>query len=164
MGSRFSYSLLHPFGSPFWCHFGGAGRHYTPSGVLLGSFGAPLGALLGTCWSHWALVGRLLGLLGGSSLDAVKWLKCGFWNTWAPPGRHYTAFGGSFALAGPPLEFPGPPLTPSWVSPGALWVRSRCYFPTLQSGVVKISAKSAHSLTHSLTYPCQTMSDNVKSK
>ena len=36
-------------------------------------------------------------------------------------------FRGSFALVRLPLGFPGPPLTPLWVSPGALWVRSRCY-------------------------------------
>ena len=41
-------------------------------------------------------------------------------------------------------------------------------FPTLQSGVVRISAKSTHSLTThlttSLTHPCQIMPVNVKSK
>ena len=73
----------------------------------MASFGAPLASLLGP-------VG-----VTGPSLGAL-------WDS--PPGRHYTASGRSFALARLPLGFPGPPLTPLWVSPGALWVRSRCYF------------------------------------
>ena len=63
----------------------------------------------------------------------MKWLKCGFQSTWAPPGRHFSASAGSFALARPLLGFPGPPLTPLWVSPGALWVRSRCFFGVFRS-------------------------------
>ena len=120
-------SFACPFRPPFWRHFEWGGRHYTPSGVPLASFRVPLGALLGTYWCHWALIGRPLGFSMELWLGLVFALKCGFLSAWAPPGRHYTASGRSFALARPPLGVPGPPLTPLWVSPGVLWVRSRCY-------------------------------------
>ena len=138
--SRFECFLWEPFFStvfriPLDLHFGaiweGAGRHYTPSGVPLASFGNPLRA-----WVPVGLTGPSLGALW-DSLRGFGWVLssrcevakvCVFWSTWAPPGRHYTASGGSFALAKLPLGFPGPPLTPFWVSPGALWVRSRCFF------------------------------------
>ena len=48
--------------------------------------------------------------------------------SWAPPGRHYTPLGGSFALARPPAGFPGVLVPPFGVSPGTLWVRSLCFF------------------------------------
>ena len=73
-GNRLFHCFAHPFGPPFRCHFGGPGRHYTPSGVLLASFGAPLGALLGPCWSHWAFVGRPLGLSKGLWVGLVRTL------------------------------------------------------------------------------------------
>ena len=43
-------------------------------------------------------------------------------------GATILLFGGSFALARPLAGFPGVPLTPFGVSPGALWVRSLCFF------------------------------------
>ena len=126
-----------PLSLHFDAIFGGAGATILPLGCLWD----PLEPLLELSWAAVGLTGPSLGafwdaLRSFGLLDAVKWLKCVVWSTWVPPGSHFSASEGSFALARLPLGFAGPPLTPLWVSPGALWVLSALFLCYLGWGAL----------------------------
>ena len=122
--------------TPLDLHFGvilggGLGATILP----LGCPWRPLEPLLELSWAPVGVTGPSLGALW-DSLRGFGWVLslrrevpkvCVLEHLGTARAPLY-CFRGSFALARLPLGLPGPPLTPLWVSPGALWVRFRCYF------------------------------------
>ena len=94
----------------------------------------PFGSLLELSWAPAALTGRSLGALWGSlwSFGSVLSLRCEASKVWVldqlgTARAPLYSFWGVFCAREASLV-PWVPLTPFGVSPGALWVRSLCFF------------------------------------